>query len=108
MNYPIYDNIQLSENQFNQDYYYHTQKNNSLYNIPENQQNINGYLNNNINEFYYYNRQIPENMNENNSINDKDIREFGNNILYNSNSGEKIIFKENDNDNDDEKYIEKL
>ena len=49
-----------------------------------------------------------ENMNDNNSINDKDIREFGNNILYNSNSGEKIIFKENDNDNDDEKYIEKL
>ena len=120
MNYPNYENIQIPENQFNLDYYYNNQKNNSLYYIPENQQNE--YLNNNTNEYYYNYKQIPENINEindendevtdkekmndnNSNYNESDIGEFCNNILYNSNSGEKIILKNNNNDN--EKNIEK-
>ena len=104
-NYPheYYQNVnmQIPQKQFNGEYN-NTQRTESSYNNNQNYQTItedsnnsnNNYYNENINENYYINENIPERENEQEQDDDYIVNKnmkFENNLIYDSNTGERII-----------------
>ena len=106
-----YSNYQIPERQFNNEYYNNTQRTNSSFNNNY-LHTMTEYSNNNYNDNNYdYSRQIPDNIYDNNIDENVDetqtnINDFENNVMYNSNSGEKIVYNGIDDENYNHLFIQ--